>query len=114
MPLIITDCHFENNGTAIKAPTSANIQMSGSTFIDNGKAIDIYVSAVDLQKLGLPPDTPQELLKEIITTLQGMPFNTAVEKVNAVKQSQLFNWLGAASSASTIATALVEFVTLLA
>lgn len=110
MSIIIKDCHFENNGTGIKAPTSADIQMSGTKFIDNGKAIDIYVSAVDLQNLGLPPNTPQDLLKEIITTLQSMSSNTEVEKENAVKQSQLFNWLGAASSVSTIATAVVQFV----
>lgn len=110
MPIIIKDCHFENNGTGIKAPTSADIQMSGTKFVDNGKALDIYVSAVDLQKLGLPPDTPQELLREIITTLQGMPSHTVVEKVAAVRQSQLFNWLGAAASVSTVATSLVQFV----
>jgi len=110
MPIIIKDCHFENNGTGIKAPTSADIQMSGTKFVDNGKALDIYVSAVDLQRLGLPPDTPQELLKEIIFTLQGMPSHSEAEKVAVVKQSQLFNWLGAAASVATVATSLVQFV----
>lgn len=110
MPIIIKNCNFENNGTGIKAPTSADIQVSGTNFIANGKALDIYVSAADLQKLGLPPNTPQDLLKEIIITLQNMPSNTQTEKENSVKQSRLFDWLGAAASASTIATAVVEFV----
>lgn len=110
MPIIIKDCHFENNGTGIKTPTSADIQMSGTTFVDNGKAIDIYVSAVDLKKIGLPGNTPQEFLREIISTLQGMPSHSDEDKVEMVKQSRLFNWLGAAASASTIANSLVQFI----
>ncbi|MEN9911686.1 MAG: hypothetical protein RI956_130 [Pseudomonadota bacterium] len=72
--------------------------------------MDIYLSAIDLQKLGLPLNTPQELLKEIITTLQGMSSNTEVEKEKVVKQSKLFNWLSAAAAVSTVATSLVQFV----
>ncbi|MGE6293731.1 hypothetical protein [Aeromonas media] len=109
MPIIMTNCHFENNGTAIKAPTSADIKMSGSTFVGNGKAMDIYVSAVDLQKLGLPQDTPQEMLKEVISIIQGIPGCSQEEKEAAITKSSLFEWLGAAASASTLATALVQF-----
>lgn len=109
MPIIMTDCHFAGNGTAIKAPTSADIQMSGTTFVGNGKALDIYVSAVDLQKLGLPQDTPQEMLKEVISIIQGMPGSSDEEKETAITKSSLFEWLGAAASASTLATALIQF-----
>lgn len=110
MAIIIKNCHFENNGTGIRAPTSADIQMSGTKFVDNGKAVDIYVSAVDLQRLGLPADVPQELLLGVIATLRSIPFQSKDEKANVVMRSELFNWLGAAASASTIATALVQFV----
>lgn len=109
MPFNITDCHFENNGTAIKAPTSADIKMSGTTFVCNGKAMDIYVSAVDLQKLGLPQDTPQEMLKEVISIIQGMLCSSEEEKEAAITKSSLFEWLGAAASTSTLATALIQF-----
>jgi hypothetical protein len=111
MPIIIKNCNFENNGTGIKAAVNAaDIQISETNSVDNSKFLDIYVSAADLQKLGLPPNTPQDLLQEIIIILQKMPSNTQTEKENSVKQSRLFDWLGAASSASTIATAVVEFV----
>ena len=111
MAIIMKDCHFENNGTGIKAPTSADIQMSGTTFVRNGKALDIYVSAVDLQKLGLPPDTPQELMQEIIATLQGISAEPAKVKQEAIENSRLFKWLGHAASLATVGTALVQFVT---
>jgi len=71
MAIKITDCHFENNGTGIKAPTSAEIDMSGTSFKGNGKAMDIYVSAADLRQLGLPENTPQEYIQEAIQILQG-------------------------------------------
>ncbi len=78
--------------------------------MDNGKAMDIFVSAVDLQRLGLPEDTPQELLKEVISTLQGMTFQSDGEKEIVAKQSRLFRWLDAAASVSTISSSLVQFV----
>ena len=109
MPIIIKDCQFNSNGTGIKAPTSADIQMSGTKFVDNGKAIDIYVSVVDLQKLGLPNDTPQELLVEIISILQSMPPHFDDEQISVVKKSRLVDWLGAAGSVSTIASSIVQF-----
>lgn len=108
MPIIIKDCHFKKNGTGIKAPTSADIQMSGTRFVANGKALDIYVSAADLEHLGLPADTPQEFLEEIISALQSTTDES--EKINVVKESRLFQWLGNAASLSNIATALVQFV----
>lgn len=39
MAIKITDCHFENNGTGIKAPTSVEIDMSGTSFKGNGKVM---------------------------------------------------------------------------
>lgn len=109
MSIIMNDCHFEKNETAIKAPTSVDIKMSGTKFVGNGKAIDIYVSATDLQKLGLPDDTPQEMLREVISLMQSMSNSSIAEKEEAITRSPLFEWLGAAASASTLATALVQF-----
>ncbi len=108
MSITINDCHFENNGTGIKAPTSADIQMSGTKFVNNGIALDIYVSAADIQTLGLPAETPQEFIKEVISALQGT--NIESEKMKVVEESRLFKWIGNTASLSTIATALMQFV----
>ncbi|CAM3885076.1 hypothetical protein [Pseudoalteromonas maricaloris] len=110
MVIKITDCHFENNGTGIKAPTSAKIDMSGTSFKGNGKAMDIYVSAADLNQLGLPENTPQEYLQEVIQILQGQKGQSEEVQVAAISDSSLFKWLGHAASVSSIASGIIAFV----
>ena len=110
MAIKITDCHFENNGTGIKAPTSAEIDMSGTSFKGNGKAMDIYVSADDLCQLGLPENTPQEYIKEVIQILQGQKGQPEEVQVASISDSSLFKWLGHAASVSSIASGIIAFV----
>lgn len=45
-------------------------------------------------KMGLPSDTPQDLIVEIIRKLQGMSSNNQKENEEIVKQSKLFSFLG--------------------
>ena len=110
MAIKMTNCHFENNGTGIKAPTSAEIDMSGTTFRGNGKAMDIFVSKVDLYKLGLPENTPQEYLREVIETLEGLKGHPQDKQIESISDSSLFKWLGHSASVATIGSALISFI----
>jgi len=110
MVIKITGCHFEGNGIGIKAPTSAKIDISGTSFKDNGKAMDIYVSASDLRHLGLPENTPQEYLQEVIEILQGQKGQPEEVQMKSIADSSLFKWLGHAASVSSIASGIIAFV----
>jgi len=109
MAIKITNCHFENNGTGIKAPTSAEIELSGSTFKDNGKAMDIFISVADLKSLGLPEDTPQEYIKEVLQILSDKKGITEEEQLQSISDSKLFKWLGYSSSIASIGSAIIAF-----
>lgn len=110
MAIKMTDCHFEGNGTGIKAPTSAEIEMSGTTFKDNGKAMDIFVSAADLKSLGLPEDTPQEYIKEVLQILDHGKELPKTEQLQSISNSNLFKWLGHGASIASIGSALIAFL----
>lgn len=110
MAIKMTNCHFENNGTGIKAPTSANIDMSGTTFKGNGKAMDIYISSADLVNLGLPKNTPQEYIQEVVAILQKQVGAPQKDQIESISNSALFKWLGHGASISTIGSALISFI----
>jgi len=109
MAIKMTNCHFENNGTGIKAPTSVKIEMSGTTFKSNGKAIDIFVSASDLKSLGLPENTPQEYIKEVIEILSQVKDNPKEQQLESISDSSLFKWLGHGASVASIGSAIIAF-----
>jgi hypothetical protein len=110
MAIKMTDCHFEGNGTGIKAPTSAEIEMSGTTFKDNGKAIDVFVSAADLKSLGLPENTPQEYIKEVLQILSDEKGLPKEQQLQSISSSELFKWLGHGASIASIGSALITFL----
>jgi hypothetical protein len=110
MALKMTDCHFEGNGTGIKAPTSAEIEISGTTFKDNGKAMDIFVSSSDLKTLGLPEDTPQEYIREVLHSLEHQKDLPTEQKLESISNSNLFKWLGHGASVASIGSALITFL----
>ena len=106
----MTNCHFEGNGTGIKAPTSAEIEMSGTIFKNNGKAMDIFVSAVDLKLLGLPDNTPQEYIKEVIQILEQKKQLPEAAQLESIENSKLFKWLGHGASIASIGSALITYI----
>ena len=114
MGITIKDCHFESNGVGIKAPTSADLSISGTTFHKNGKAMDLYVSPQDYAKLGLPHNTPAELLTEAVADQNERASQTHEERLEVIKKSRLFEWLehsaGFGASLVTIADAVVKFI----
>ncbi len=110
MAIKMTNCHFENNVIGIKAPTSVEIDMSGTSFKGNGKAIDIYVAATDLLHLGLPENTPQEYMQEIIEILQGQKGQPEEVQIESIADSSLFKWLGHGASVASIASGIISFV----
>lgn len=45
MPTIIKDCHIENCRTGIKAEGHVDLNISGMTFVNNGRDIDLEVDS---------------------------------------------------------------------
>jgi hypothetical protein len=110
MSIKFTDCNFEGNGTGIKAPESVEMELTGTVFKNNGKAIDIFVPEHKLLELGLPENTPQDLLQEVIQILKQNNAKSDDEKMESILDSNLFKWLGHGASIASIGSALIGFV----
>lgn len=106
MGLEIDNCSFKKVKTVIRAPKSYDIKAKRSKFEKIETVFDIYVSQEDLRAIGLPEDTPQELIHELLERVKLEP--TDEGKVKVMSSSGLMNWLGVASNMVTIATPLVQ------
>lgn len=106
MGLELDDCNFNRVETAVKAPDSYDIKAKKTNFTDVNTAFDIYVPENELIRIGLPRDTPQELICEVIRSLQHN--ENKQDQVSVIANSRLTEWLGIAANAVTIATPFVE------
>ncbi|HEY9193880.1 MAG TPA: hypothetical protein VIO81_13500 [Methyloversatilis sp.] len=108
MTIKIYDNHFENCGTGISAPSDASVDIGANRFVACGKAIDLRAPESLLDALGLRPDTPLEVLKEVFSFI-GAGQRTEPEIMEKAKSTGLFQWL----SAGADAVALVQGLTAL-
>lgn len=110
MKIKMEGCHFEDNGTAIKAPDSVEFDMTDTKFINNQKALDIFSTKSQLEQIGLPEDTPKELLEEVIEIYKAHQNSPLPEQENAISKSKLFSWLGHGASVASIASAIIALL----
>lgn len=110
MAIKMMGCNFEGNDVAIHAPETTDMEISNTTFCNNGVAMDIFVSAATLQSLGLPENTPQEYLREVFVLLEQEKDKPQEVQLQLASESKLFKWLGNGASIATIFSALIEFV----
>ncbi|WP_145494976.1 hypothetical protein [Yersinia massiliensis] len=110
MGLIIKNCFISECNKGVVAPDSLDIDITGTVFEKTGVAIDIYPSSQELRQVGLPENTPKELLAEAIETLKKLQSSTTEEKQAAISKSKLFNWLSNGASIATVTTAVMEMI----
>ncbi len=94
----ITNC-----GTAISAPANANLEIGQNAISQCQKAIELRDSPSLLQSLGLPPDTPIDMLREVLSTLAQSGDGTGERRQEIVKNSRLGKWLGTSANVAQIA-----------
>ena len=107
MVIKIYDNHFENCGTGISAPSDANIDIGTNRFVACGKAIDLRAPESLLGALGLQPDTPLEVLIEVLSFI-GSGQHAEPQITEKVASTGLFKWLSAGADATTLVQGLVS------
>lgn len=96
---------FKNGKKGIRAPDTYDIKARNTSFDNVDVGIDIYLSKAEILEIGLPEDTPLELISEAIAIIKKSEKEDAVE---GLSKSNLFSWLGIASNTVTIATPIVQ------
>ncbi|ACV26450.1 hypothetical protein [Kangiella koreensis] len=107
MAIKIIDCHIENCGTGISTDGSVQIDISGTKIIGCKKAIEHRDPPGALQSLGLPENTPPNLLVEALEVLLKTQEQGPEKSAEAVSKTRLFEWLGGISNATSILANLV-------
>lgn len=105
MTIKIYDNHFEGCGTGISAPSDANVEIGANRFFACGKAIDLRAPESLLGALGLRPDTPPEMLREVISFI-GASQRTEPEIAEKATSIGLFKWLSAGADTTTLVQGL--------
>jgi len=108
MSINFDECNIKDVDTFYKGPTNIDLSVKRTNFDGVGKVMDVYVSAVDLPALGLPADTPIDLVQEVIATLQAASSQPLAEQKRLIESSRLWTWLGNAASVATLGPLLME------
>lgn len=101
MVIKIYDNHIEGCAIGISAPADANLDIGTNRFVACEKAIDIRAPEALLGGLGLNPDTPLEVLYDVLAYL-GADRRTGAEISEKVQSTGLLKWLSAGADASTL------------
>ncbi|EGQ9308403.1 hypothetical protein F7U82_23505 [Vibrio parahaemolyticus] len=107
MPLVMKNSNFKDVGTVARAPEKMLVEVDNCDFEKIGVGFDFYVPESDLQKIGLPVDTPQELLLEVAKLIRQNASTDDKTMVDIIVESKFGKWLGLVSGAVTIGTPVI-------
>ncbi|MBC8659629.1 hypothetical protein LZU85_19300 [Vibrio sp. IRLE0018] len=105
MALDLNNVKFKKGDVGVVAPDTYDIKARNVDFEEVRVGFDIYVSKSQIVEMGLPENTPIELISEAIQIIKS---NQEKEAVENLSKSRLFTWLGVASNSVTIATPIVQ------
>lgn len=108
MAITIKDCHIENCGTGISTDGSVQIDISGTRIVGCQKAIEQRDPPGLINALGLPPNTPSNLLIDALQLLIETQHEGPERSVEKVSKSGLFQWLDGAANGTAILSNLVS------
>jgi hypothetical protein len=93
---------FEDNGVGIVAAGDVEINAYNAHFRRNGSAIEAYQPEVS-QQLGLPANTPFDLVQELAQAIVKAQAASVEEKIAIASKSRLNVWL--TNTANVVKTA---------
>lgn len=96
-----------NCGTGISAPAGAQVSVGTYNAHNVGVVLQVRDPSGLLATLGLRPDTPPELLIDVLKSLERLRDRPQPEREQVVRSSKLAEWVGTASNLATLATVLV-------
>jgi hypothetical protein len=108
MPIKMINCRIENCHTGIKLTGDVQLDISGTSIVGCKTAIDAQDRPGVLQSLGLPDDTPVNLLRETLELLLTAKDSGPVRSAEVAAKTGLFAWLGAAANTTQILGALIS------
>lgn len=108
MGITIKNCHIENCGVGISTDNSINLDISGTSIVGCRKAIELRDKPGVLQSIGLPANTPPELLIEALTLLLNYKDQETEPLKDTLLKTKLFNWLDGTANVATILTSLLS------
>ncbi len=103
-----TNVHIENCGKGISMPSDAPVEFDGLTIKGCQHAIEMRDPPSLLSSLGLPPNTPAELLIEALELLQDKSSSSIENKSELLNSSKLYEWLGAGGNLASITSLLIQ------
>lgn len=106
MTIRLKNVTIDNCGVGISAPSDARIEADGLVITNTGRAIELKNPATFLGALGLPEDTPRELVIELLRQFRDKPAASSADAAARVRESGLLimawrnrrryrNWWGA-------------------
>ncbi|EOB3673447.1 TPA: hypothetical protein RQL20_003190 [Vibrio vulnificus] len=107
MPLVMKNSYFNDVGTVVRAPEKMLVEVDNCDFKKIEVGFDFYVPESDLQKIGLPVDTPQEFLLEVAKLIRQNASADDKTMVDIIVESEFGKWLGLVSGAVTIGTPVI-------
>ncbi|MBO0197780.1 hypothetical protein R8N45_08320 [Vibrio sp. 1403] len=107
MAIEFDGCNISENKTGVRVPESAKVMFKDTDIVKNDIGVDVYISSLLADKLGLPENTPQSYVDEVEKLLKANADQSTSNKIKLLENSTLFKWLGHTSSLITIATALI-------
>ncbi|MDW2054861.1 hypothetical protein R7Q40_11080 [Vibrio sp. 506] len=107
MAIEFDGCNISENKTGVRAPETADLSFKDTDIVKNDIGVDVYISSLLVEKLGLPENTPQSYVDEVEKLLKANADQSTPIKMKLLENSTLFKWLGHTSSLITIATALI-------
>ncbi|CAH6937773.1 hypothetical protein F0251_24505 [Vibrio sp. 070316B] len=108
MPLNIKNSNFKRVGTAVRAPEQMMVDVDNCDFEDIKIGFDFYIPESDLSELGLPKDTPQELLLEVAKIVRNDRTKDSQTVIDKISQSALVKWLNVTSGIVTVGTPIIS------
>lgn len=107
MSFIFKDCTFVDNGTGITVTEGINLEVSGTSFIRNGTAVEVRDPSDVIKRLGLPADTPPAALVEALQALSAANVRTPEEATKTLTTTKLWAWIAKASDITTLTPVLM-------
>jgi hypothetical protein len=108
MGITLKNVTIDNCGTGISTPSDAIIHADGLVITNTRKAIEIRNPATLLGALGLPENTPPELLIDALRHLRQNSHLPREQRVESLRETQLLKWLGAAADLVGLGQALLK------
>lgn len=102
------DLTFENNDIGMSVPNNVSIHVSDTVFRGNKIGFQMFDVKSAQDRLGLPIDTPNEVLLDALTQLRDRATNEDLNPKEFLKESKLWTYIQRAKDSAEVVQKIVE------